>query len=292
MRYLKVALVAAGLMMLGGLAGCDTFGPQTTDDVVDTRPVPSYAEIYEKYNARAGKVSKLWARAIVEMEYFDEEKQAKKFEQGEGHLLLLKPDWVALSMGKQGYTFLWAGRNPTEYWLFVLGDDKRAYRGRVALIGKPGTKSLGLPISLDQMMLLSGLEEMPEQPGDTSAAVAWEKGLLRVELPGKGVDMLIDPETWLAREIRVYQGPKVRVMSTLSRPDTVTINNQPPGAFPTVQTNVKITYPGKGDTLTLFLSGLTDGEEDEKIKAAVFDFQTLVKLLKPGRVVELDAGGQ
>jgi hypothetical protein len=282
-RFVLALVMAVGLIGAGGLAGCHPAGGNG-DVVADDRVAPSYGEVAGKYNARAGKVSKLWARAIIEMDYFDEEKQGRKFEQGEGHLVLLKPDWVALSMGKQGYTFLWAGRNPTEYWLFVLGDDKRAYRGNVANMGKPGTRTLGLPISLDQIMLLSGLEEMPQEAG----TVAWEGKQLRVTLAKRHVDMLVDPETWLATQIRVFKGEDVRVMSTLSRPDTVTINNQPPGAFPTVQTNIKISYPGKDDTLTLFLSGLTDGEEEEKINSKIFEFETLVKLLKPGRVVELD----
>jgi hypothetical protein len=280
-----VLVLAAAL----GLAGCHApEGTGQTDGVEETRPVPGYGEVREKYNARAGKVEKLWSRAVVEMDYFDEEKQGRKFEQGDGHLILVKPDWVALSMGKAGHPIVWAGRDPLRYWLFVLGDEKKAYVGKVANLGKPATKSLGLPISLDQLMLLSGLEELPEMGNDSAASVAWEGGLLRVNLPGVDVDMLIDPETWLARQIRVHAGDKVKVMSTLSQPDTVTMSNQPPGAFPTIQTNIKITYPGKEDSLTLFLSGMTDGEGG-KIKPAVFDFETLGKLLKVGQVVDLDA---
>ncbi len=284
-------VVLAGVM---GLAGCRApsggEGGEAGGDgeVMETRAVPSYAEVREKYNARAGKVEKLWSRAVVEMEYFDEEKQGRKFEQGDGHLILVKPDWVALSVGKAGQTVVWAGRDPLRYWLFVMGDDKRAYVGKVANIGKPGTKSLGLPISLDQIMVLSGLEELPEQPPDSAASVAWHGKQLRVNLPAANVDMLIDPETWLATQIRVYKGDQVQVMSTLSEPETVTINNQPPGAFPQIQSHIVITYPGKVDSLKLFLSGMTDGDEGGKIKPAVFEFETLVKLLKVGRVVELD----
>ena len=282
---------------LAVIIACITGCQPKEDWAQPPKHTPSVSELLATHNANTSRIQRLWARAVVELRWRDDD--GKHFEQGEGNLLAVLPDRIALSIGKLGHTMFWIGCDPQMYWLFDLRDQRVLYIGRHQLAAKSRPDALPLPISPRDLIRLLGV--LPIAPDTVTTPVPqWtahtptEAGYIITTHPTHPLEQptsyLLDPRT--ARPIRIQlidQQNNRTITALLSRWERMTLNGVPPGGHPSVSTRIKINDPNHDGTATLFLADVSDGVEDNRIKPKAFDLERLIKALKPERIVDLDA---
>jgi hypothetical protein len=270
-RGINITLALA----LAALAGCAT-APTTRPATTQPRSLPSYDQIAERYNRNIAGLNRLWSAATVELSWKEGDK--KRWEQGEGQLIVVPPDRVSLSIGKLNNTLLWAGADAERYWIFDLQGDKTAYVGKHADYAKAGGAA-PLPIHPLELVRLLGITPLPRGDAARGVAVEWMGGDYLVDFPAR-MRLVIDPATALATRIDLLDAQGFsRVIAKLSAPGRVELENTPPGGFPTIATSFEITMTDREGWMKLHLSRLTNNHE--KINERVFDFDFLEKTLKP-----------
>lgn len=273
------------LLMLWLLtAGCAT---QPMAQQQAPEHLPAFHEIAQRYNLNLARTSRLWSRAGVELEWRDE--QGKHYEQGDGNLIMVLPDRVALSVGKLGNPILWAGCDRERYWLFNLRDQRVLHFGRHRL-SATGAKKLPIPIHPADLIALSGLLPLDANGTPAPPGVTWEEGYYVITPPGLSRKMWIDPETTRPSRIDLLgRDGSSRVTCRLSRWQAMTIHGVAPGAFPQIATRLEVSLLGREGTMTLFLSDPSDGQEHQRIKDQAFNLDRLIRALKPAKQIDLDA---
>lgn len=254
--------------------------------------LPSFVEIVQRYNANLERVDRLWARAVVELEW--REKGKRRFEQGEGHLIMVLPDRVALTIGKLGQDGFWAGCDAERYWLFDLRGERVVHVGKHAWADKPCVRSLGLPVMPMELPRLLGLTTIDPEHEPVAPAVEWIHGSLVIEPVGHSSRLFLDPVT--ARPVRIDlldETGHSRVTCRLTQYEPMPVAGAAPGAYPHIATRAVITITGAGlqersGKATLHLADPTDGREEDRIREKAFDFDALIKAHKPSVIDLLD----
>lgn len=177
-RFAGGALGAA-LLLLGACG--------STADRPDQPPAARLIDadaVVEGYNARAERFTSLWARAAVVLEGRDAEGR-KLRERAEGHLQVVPPDQVALTLGKLGETNLYFGSNEFFYWWFDMADSetKSATFGRHDLVTADKVDRLGLPMQPLDLIETLGITPLPTDLGRVVARPGPERGTIVVAAP-------------------------------------------------------------------------------------------------------------
>ena len=286
------------------LAGCASTpaGPA----VGGTQPAPiSYREVAERFDRNITGLDQVWSRCVAVADWTQDGKP--RSEQGEGNLLAILPDRLALSIGKLGQTIIWAGCNQEHYWLFDLKDDGGVvYFGRQGKTAKPGAQPLPVGISPRDVIKLLGVMPIdPNQPPAKQPEVEWVDGGWLIQPPGNGlsptspaagpgsegpsgIKLLIDPVTFLPRQVHLCDATgKTILLARLSNFKRVRVAGKPPGAWPWMASRYRIEDLVKHSRLTLDLNDLSDGRPD-RMHTRAFKLGVLIKALHPARVVDMD----
>jgi len=284
----SVALVAAatGLSLVCG--GCQN-SPHA-GNTPDRPPLPSYDEVVARYNARAERLGRLWARAVIRLTYKDES-GTPHTDQGEGLLQMIRPDRVALSIKKAGKMLFWFGCDDQRYWFFDVVDAKTA---RVGTHAKPGehehTDSAGIAIPPRDLFELIGLS-----PLDASArgGTSWSSdgAALVVTLPhahGGSSILMLDPASLEPRRIEHRSSGQVLIIAAdLSDYAGVDVTGFG-GARPRLATHIDAIHIDSDTRIRLDLSELRDSGISEK----AFVFEELTKALGVDTITDLDRAPQ
>lgn len=278
--------------LLASLTGCPPAGsgPKLNRPEV----LPSYREVVRGYNANAGRIPRLWARAVAEVQW--EQNGKRRFEQGDGILAVITPDRSAFSLGKLGNPLFWAGTNEERYWLLDLRDARIAYVGRRRNPpAPPENGKLPVPIYPPDLIRVLGIGSIPE-PADEAAdaattrtppTVGWENGLV-IEPPGTSTRYILDPRTFLPSRIELVDAQgEPRLIAHLNSFEPVKLSGLPPGGLPRLATRIEILLPETAGKMTLFLSDASDGPG--KIDDAAFDLEKVKRTFRPRTVEDLDA---
>ena len=109
LRRIGGAVLASAAL---ALPACDhahkAVGPDGTAPIVEMGPAPDYSEVAIRYNRRVDRLDRFFARANLNVTYFDQDGE-KRNEQPEGRLQVIRPDRLALSLGRAGQTLFWFG---------------------------------------------------------------------------------------------------------------------------------------------------------------------------------------
>ncbi len=287
------------MMQWVALTGCKT--PGATDDGAKARPLgppPTYRELAERHNARIADIVGFYTRANVEVSWVDEQGE-KQNEVGEGNLIFIRPDQVALTFEKVGKVYLWIGGGPERSWMLWGGDVSRAYIARNGNILNAQCDEFPISLLPAELVDLYGVFDLPPEPvegamvtvsGDeqrqawvVTAPARWcyrrvwlavgDGRPQRVELfdPGSG-------RIWASSELAEYKEMEVRGVA--------------PGRQPFVPTRVEVrSGPSKSQgvvRLTLFNPADAPAGRSE-IKAALFDFDAIRRNMRPQEVIVLDS---
>lgn len=292
------AIALAGVAaILAGCAGPGASGVSVKGGSSDDRPVPGYNEIARDYNQRVERLDRLWARAVVRVEYEDDSGERRR-EQGEGHLQLIQPANLALSVGKLGETLLWLGCDDARYWLFEMHEADHVQVGRHANLGKPCNRPAGLPAHPLDVIELLGVTPLPltwpgvsdsQAVGDTkwSASGEW----VIVDAPGYAGyrRLFLDADSLLPQRIEIYAHPsrELTLTATLSEYQPVTVRAG--GPRPRSASRVIIHSERDRGSMTIDLGDMSDGRgRSGRLSAEVFDFEALMENFRPDRVTVLD----
>ncbi len=298
-RQQITSLAGLVVMQLATLAGCKTSG--TADDGVKPQPLgtpPTYRELAERHNARIADIVGFYTRANVEVSWVDEQGKEQN-EVGEGNLIFVRPDQVALTFEKVGKVYLWIGGGPERSWMLWGGDESRAYIARNENILNVQCEEFPIALLPAELIDLYGVFELPPEPpegavvnvsGDeqrqawvVTAPARWCARRVWLEVEGGRPQRveLFDPVTgriWAASELGEYKEMEVRGVA--------------PGRQPFVPTRVEVrSGPSKSDgvvRLTLFNPADAPAGRTE-IKAALFDFEAIRRNMRPHEIVVLDA---
>lgn len=287
-------LAIAGLLTVILAAGCQPRDPIVPAGFMPSPvdapgPVPTYAELVDRYNAQVRNLDRLWSSTDVEMRWRDDNGKTH-LEKGDGKFLFVRPGRVALTIEKLGKTYLWAGTDRERYWLFDNQEDV-AYVGHHRHIGKPCAQPLPLPIHPAAVPYLLGLMPLPqEQPGSGPGLVMQVRGHYLVEPPGGELALWLHPQTLLPVRVDLTDTSGrsvVRAMLSEHRP--VELDAVPRDQWPMMASRAELFIDGEEARMTLDLSRLSDGQRRNRIRDAAFDFDRLRQAHNPDEVVKLDA---
>lgn len=269
------------------LSGCCT-KPVPIETIAPPPEMPRYGDLVRRYNANIAGASRLWSRAVIEMSWNDGERD--RFEQGDGNVVAIAPDKIAFSVGKLGNVLIWAGCDEQRYWLFDLNGDKKAMVGRHEHVGKACARPLPAPVHPRDMTRLLGVTPIDPERVPTAPEVEWWSGCFVIEPPGTGTRLMLDPKTALPVRIDLTdERGRSRVVCNLAQHEPMLVEGKDESAGPKVARRLEVTVPGRRGGATLHLSDVSDGSDGDRIKDRLFDFQSLVKALKPATTQVLDA---
>jgi hypothetical protein len=128
---IRCSTLAIAAILGLGLAGCESFQmPWDKDDKGDKpevktsssgKPAPKFVDIARSYNQRVANLDRVSAWSNIKLTYFDEQGE-KRSEDPEGRLQIIRPNKLALTLGKAGQTVFWFGSDPERYWWIDLTD--------------------------------------------------------------------------------------------------------------------------------------------------------------------------
>lgn len=274
------------------LTGCPKPGERNLNGDAPAAEAVTYPQFAAAYNRRVGKIERLWARVTMEVRWVDEQGN-KHFEQGDGQLIVRKPDEMALAIGRLGNTMYWLGCDAKRYWMFELNPPKdqprTAYIGSRALAHR---HRLPWPIHPDQLLGILGIspinQEMPDD--DVRWHVDGQQGTLQSHAePSNGSQVVFDVKYQRLLQRTVSRGEnEVLLYADLSKYKPLKLVNKPPGAFPDVATRFELKLPPQQAQLSMTLSEMTN--DPSKIRDVQFNFEKLIKALKvePKDVIDLD----
>lgn len=298
------------LSLISILTGCHNC-PDSKPEL-DLTNQPSYTEIAETQNERVSKIKSYWCRSSFEIKWYDENQDSHK-EIGEGHLIMIKPDRIALTFSKLGEIYSWAGCNSELFWLFAGGDNPVVYVARNENAFTPDCAELPVSVHPLELLDLICLFEFPvtDIPDDIDIQTAPDsllnhnykvipdikRALWTVVIPGRWSKrkVYLDPVTLLpARiELKALFDDEILVAANLSQYATMDIQGISLGNLPKVPSWVEINDLRSGTNLRLALRSPSDQTAQKgSISNAMFDFNIVKRKMRPAEYIILDEHSQ
>ncbi|MEQ9454065.1 MAG: hypothetical protein RLN76_05655 [Phycisphaeraceae bacterium] len=249
--------------------------------IVTGQPVPTYEQVAARHNQRVAELGRVWASTTLRIEWIEEKEH--RSEQGDGNLLVIRPDRLALTVGKLGHVRLWAGMNPDVEYLFDKSGDGRVYVHRRGANEVSGVLPAELPVPLQprDVPWLLGIMPLPDR-----GTVEGLNGYWLVEPAGLGVRLLIDPRTGSPYRIDRVGVRGQSAVIALHR-DVAPVAGVD-GPTPMMARKIQLMEAGKEARIDLVLDRLLAGEEaGDRIRSGAFDFERLMRAHEPSEVIEV-----
>lgn len=253
------------------------------------KPIPGITslKVVEAQNARVAGLERLWARASVQVTSTND-KGRRLRDQGEGHLQVVQPWSIALTLGKVGQTQLYLGSNDQLYWWIDLidADDKVAVFGRHEFVTTAKADVLGVPIHPRDLVHLLGVTPIPDEVADQS--LEWDAqshaGLL---VPAQSGSRRVWFDVSSMQPTRVEMFDADGALTLTAELDRYGFVNVVGDATLKPQIPERIDIRIASDD-TLVKISLYD-PENRPIRPTAFDFERLVKGLGVDTMYDLDA---
>lgn len=266
-------------LILTGLTGCES-GSKTMMPVAYQKPpmvMPGYATLAADHNRHVAGLTRVWAKANIDVTYRDEHGKVKKESGDQSTLMIDLPQNVALSFGKFGLgTLMWAGCDDQHFWFFDLVGEKSMLFGSHASLTHVNIRNLPLQVRPADIPMLLGL--LPLNP-NAQSPVGWERGYLTIEPNSGSVKMLIDPVTHAVRQVILFSPDgQPAVVSTLNERHVLPLAGSNETAM--LHLSVRIDVPSEGFIMQAKLSQVTDAKpgvqrSKDKAFARGFDWHFL-----------------
>ena len=274
LRPIIIAILAATLM--SACAAPKLTPPETINITLD--------QLLEKHNTRTAALSRLWARASVQVIARDAS-GGRLSEQAGGHLQIQAPDRVALSLGKVGKVQLYLGSNPEFYWWIdmVDRDNKFVIVGRHEHITAQKAESLGVPIYPRDLIKLLGIT--PIDPPRIIGELTQENGHMAIEtsLDAGHMKTVFDTNTLEPTRVEMYDpAGSLLVASDLTRYDFVSVQGDAT-TKPRIPEKVVLSLTD-GTTVRISLYA----PENKPIRPSAFVLERLLKGYRIDRIYDLD----
>jgi hypothetical protein len=308
------------LLPLLALPACTSPGSHDDGPITSLapRPLPTYAEIAAAQNARAAMLDRFWAATTAIVTYEDQDGVVRT-EQAEGHLQIIQPTGVALSLGKQitSEIYFYLGSNDEFYWWLDRLDPERgvAYIGTHAMATPQRAARFGAPVHPLDLLDLLGITPLPgdggaelldpvhaQAPetagGDGSVAgappgvrVAWspDGSLVMVDVPGRFGTRRVsfEPDTLMPRRVEILDDRgRVVVYSTLAG-EVVASVLEDSRQRPLVSSQVEVLIPGSQTSIRLRMDRIENRGSRQRDNP--FNLEGVLRAYPVDRIEDLDA---
>lgn len=281
-------ILGVSMLVLGGCPSGQGKGGGA-DGAVVRAPAPSYREAAAAYNERVEALERFRAQATVQFRYVDREGK-ERIEQPEGTIQIVRPDRLALSLGKLGQIKFWLGCDETRYWWLDMMDEPVAFSGRHAAFTDRAAQRLGIslpPRSLIRVLCLTPID--PDVWGATQWSNDGERLGITTLIDGGGRQRVwVDPANYRPIKIELFDASgKPSVIAHCEGDERVEVAaGSTRGGAPWIPKSVSIYAVGTDATIRVSLGGAkNDGVNDK-----AFAFEEIVGTYGVERVVDLDAG--
>lgn len=279
---MRTCLVVASLLWALAMFGC-------ASGVRNPRPIPGVtaAQLVGAQNARVARLDRLWARASVQVTSTSD-KGKRLRDQGEGHLQIVRPSSIALTLGKLGKTQLYLGSNEEIYWWIDLVDpgEKLALFGRHGMTTLDKAALLGVPVYPRDLVHLLGMTPLPDDAA--GQPIAWDaQSRAALDAPAHSGRRRVwfDARTQEPVRVEIFDAEQVLVLTAdLERYDYVTVVGDAT-AKPRIPEQITIRIVADGTIVKISLYGT----ENRSIRPTAFDFERLVKGYGVDVIYDLDA---
>lgn len=289
----------AATIALAGLAAATVGGcecgkkPGSSDAVVLVRtdPPPAYAPTARAFNERVQHLDRVFAWVNLKLTYFDEQGE-KKTEDPEGRLQVVRPNKLALSLGKAGQTLFWFGCDPERYWWLDLSDKSKAYAavGQHDRFDAGAAKRIGLAIRpLDLIRVLGVVPLSAASTGATQWSADGKQLGVTTPLDDRGFTRYwLDPATLVVQEIEIFDARREPILHARHEGfESVEITRDLKGVRVSqirVPSRIHITHLPTQTEVRMTLTGVRDGPVSDK----AFDLDELLRRNQIERVIDLD----
>lgn len=296
-RWMLVVMLAAA--MWAGLTGCESASPDQTPVLTGPAVTLDYKEVATLYNVRVENMDRVWARSRLRVQFTD--KQGEKVdESAEGHLQIIRPRKLALTVTKVGETLYYLGSNDQLFWWLDIRKEKSGVVGRHADTKVEAVSAMGVPLlPLDVLELLGVLPLDVDAAGKAKAI----GGRFEVMYPARGmrlagiedadgistVRMVMDRKTLEPQTIEVRGADgKIAVRAELKNYQPVI--GVPGGSLrPRLATMFELFVPKSETRFTIKL--LDTQNRGDRMNPAAFDLEKLlaaysisnVKVIEPAK---------
>lgn len=293
MSIRRVLGIVGVCVWLGVLGGCEMLGGAKTEDLkTDQAAVkaadapPGYPEMARRYNERIEPLNKMFARANIRLTYFDENGE-KKTEEPEGRLQIVRPDRLALNLGKAGQILFWFGCDASQYWWFDLTDSSNRILafGRHDRYNEEVGKRIGIAMRpLDLIRVLGIVPMDPKAPGATQWSRDRSQVGITTAIGARGFQRVwVDPRTDMPVSIEVFDSAKkLVVIAKHSGEEPIELAS---GRYrPPIAAQIVVTHIASKTEARLSLTGIKDSGVSEK----AFQLPTLLESYPVDRQIDLD----
>ncbi|GAB4382879.1 MAG: hypothetical protein Kow0022_01390 [Phycisphaerales bacterium] len=276
--WLRALLVCALVV----LAGC-----RQTVRTPRPRPGVTAGDVVRAQNERVAALDRLWSRVSVQV-LARNEKGKRLRDQGEGHLQIVQPSSIALSLGKVGQTLLYLGSNEQFYWWIDLvdSDEKVALVGRHERVTMDKAALLGVPVYPRDLVHMLGITPLPEASRD--ATLEWDAHAhagIRAPTESGERRVWFDVDTMLPVRVELFDRTgRLVLMSDLDRYDYVNVMGDAT-VKPKIAERADITIAADDTRVKLSLYD----PENRAIRPTSFDFERLVRGFGVDTIYDLDA---
>ena len=292
----RLGLLAACAMlaaaMLGGCQGSGGSGSGKPEAITRHGPAPAYSKAAAEFNQTVDHLDRISARANILLTYFDDEGN-ERHEDPEGRLQIVRPDKLALSLGKAGQTIFWFGCDAHHYWWIDLSDKSKRYAavGMHDKFTDATAARIGVPIKPLDLIRVMGVVKM--DPAGRGATQWSEDGRLlgiTEAIGDRGFQRTwVDPKTMRPVTIEIFDRGQNKVLvaeHTGDEPVEITRNDPAAAAsHPRMPSRVEITHLETDTVVRLTLTGVRDGPISDK----AFDLSVLLDKYPVDKTIDLDA---
>ncbi len=294
LRVCGCAAVAA--LLLNGCQSTPSPKGEPTITTVVAQPLPSFQDAVARYNEGVLPLDRLIARATIRLTYTDRDGE-RHTEQPDGTLQIVRPNKLAIDLGKAGKKLFWLGSDEERYWWIDLSnpDDRFAAVGRHDhWDANQSAAGRRLGIGVRPLDLIAAIGITPLDP-KLKGATQWSRDGRRLgivsPLPGRnGLQRVwVDPKTMRPSSIELFNADhKLVLRADMEGEERVTINRTGvPGSVgerPVIPARITCDDIESDAELRITLSDAKDGPISDK----AFRLDELVRRLGVGRVVDLD----
>lgn len=301
MRDWRALLLVGALGLVMGACASEPSAPLPEPQAAVAAPrqnLPTYAEAASRYNERVRPLDRLIARATIRLTYTDDQGE-RRIEQPDGTLQIVRPNKLAIDLGKSGQKLFWFGADDQRYWwLDLSGDDHIAYVGRhdqfLAKGGGPAAQRLGLSIPPMDFIAATGVTMLdPKAKGVTQWSRAGDR--LGLVSPTAGKDgglqrIWVDPKSMVPVLIELFDSRRRLILTAEHEGEErveMTRTGVPGsrGERPRIPARITVRHFESNTEIRVSLSGAKDGPISDK----AFMLDELLRRLSVQEVIDLDA---
>ncbi len=281
-----IGLLLASLLVMGGCPSDQRTSPD--DSAVVRGPAPAYRDAAAAYNTRVEPLARFRAQATVQFRYVDKDGK-ERIEQPEGTIQIVRPDRLALTLGKLGQVKFWLGSDSARYWWLDMMDEPIAFVGRHEAFSDRAARRLGIslaPLNLIRVLCITPMDASGW--GATQWSADGERLGITTQIEGGGRQRIwVDPSTYRPIKIELFDiAGKPSVIAHCEGDERVEVAaGSTRGGLPWIPKSVTIYVPGVDATIRVSLGGA----KNEGINDKAFAFETVAGTYGIERIVDLDA---